>query len=61
MLEECVRKLELRELENRQRILRLEIDRANREKDRDLEKNLIGKYRDLIEREKKVKGEMHEQ
>lgn len=60
MLEECIRKLELKRLSDQLRVLRLEMDLAKREKDDSLEKNLMAKYKDLKDREKKLKGETHE-
>ncbi|HEX3035767.1 MAG TPA: DNA primase, partial [Thermodesulfobacteriota bacterium] len=59
ILKECVRKLELKGLEEKLGILRLKIDLAKQEKDENLENNLIREYRDLKEREKKIKGDMH--
>lgn len=59
ILKECVRKLELRGLEEKLGILRLKMDLAKREKDENLENSLIREYRDLKEREKKIKGDIH--
>ncbi|MER3446638.1 MAG: DNA primase [Candidatus Dadabacteria bacterium] len=60
MLKDCIRKLKLKRIEDEFIILRLEMDRARREKNTSLEEKLIREYRDLIEREKNIKGEAHE-
>lgn len=60
MLKDCIRKLKLKRIEDKLRILRLEIDRARNEKNVGLEETLIREYRDLIEWEKNIKGEAHE-
>ncbi len=60
MLKDCIRKLKLKRIEDKLRILRLEIDRARSEKNAGLEETLIREYRDLIEWEKNIKGEAHE-
>jgi DNA primase len=60
MLKGCIRKLKLKRIEDEFSILRLEIDRARKKGDASLEEKLIREYRDLIEREKKIKGEAHE-
>ncbi|MGE5444358.1 MAG: DNA primase [Ignavibacteriales bacterium] len=60
MLKDCIQKLKLKRIENEFSMLRLEIDRARKEKDARLEEKLIQEYRDLIEREKNIKGETHE-
>jgi DNA primase len=60
MLKDCIRKLKLKEIENGFSILRLEIDGARKKKNASLEEKLIGEYRDLIEQEKNIKGETHE-
>ncbi|MGH7889231.1 MAG: toprim domain-containing protein, partial [Thermodesulfobacteriota bacterium] len=56
MLRDCIRKLELRKLEDSLRVVRIKIDRAIEEKNFILEKQLIREYRDLVEQEKNVKG-----
>jgi DNA primase len=60
ILKDCIRKLKLKRIENEFSMLRLEIDRARKEKDVHLEEKLIQEYRDLIEREKNIRGETHE-
>lgn len=59
ILEECARKLELKRLEEKLGALRLKIDLAKRERDENLENSLIREYRDLKEREKKIKGDVY--
>lgn len=61
MLKDCIYKLKLKRIEDKFSILKLEIDRARKEKDTSLEEKLIREYRDLIERRKHIKGEMHEE
>jgi DNA primase len=60
MLKDCIRKLKLKKIEYEFSILRLEIDRARKGENGNLEEKLIQDYRDLIEREKNIKGETHE-
>jgi DNA primase len=56
ILEDCIRRLKLRRVEDDLRTLRLRIDQAIAEKDPVLEKRLIKEYRDLVEQEKNLKG-----
>jgi DNA primase len=56
MLKDCIRKLQLRGVEDRLRFLRLEIDRARAEKNDVQEKELIREYADLVGQEKNIKG-----
>ncbi len=56
MLRDCIRKLELRKLEDSLRVVRIKIDRAISEKNFILEKQLIREYRDLVEQEKNIRG-----
>jgi DNA primase len=60
MLKDCIRKLKLKTVGDRLSVLRLQIDRAKKEKNSSLEEKFIREYRDLIEQEKNIKGEMHE-
>jgi DNA primase len=63
MIEDCIRKIRLRKLEDRMRYLRLEIEQATNTKDDVLEKQLIKEYkecRELVEHEKSIRGEMYE-
>jgi DNA primase len=60
MLKDCIRKLRLKTLEDQLSLLRLQVDRARREKNNNLEEKLIREYRDLTEQEKSIKGETHE-
>ena len=63
MIKDCIRKIRLRELEDKMRTLRLEIEQATNTKDDLLEKELIKEYkecRELVEREKSVRGVVYE-
>jgi DNA primase len=63
MIEDCIRKIRLRTLEDRMRYLRVEIKQANNTKDDVLEKQLIKEYkecRELVEHEKSIRGEMYD-
>jgi DNA primase len=63
MIEDCIRKIRLRKLEDRMRYLRVEIEQATNTKDDVLEKQLIKEYkecRELVEHEKSIRGEMYE-
>lgn len=63
MIEDCIRKIRLRKLEDRMRSLRVEIEQATNTKDDVLEKELIKEYkecRELVEREKSARGVMYE-
>ena len=63
MIEDCIRKIRLRKLEERMRYLRVEIEQATNTRDDVLEKQLIKEYkecRELVEHEKSVRGGMHE-
>jgi DNA primase len=63
MIEDCIRKIRLRKLEDRMRSLRVEIEQATNTKDDVLEKELIKEYkecRELVEREKSVRGVIYE-
>lgn len=57
MLRDCLRKVKLRELENRLKLLRVRLDRAVKAGDHLLEKKLLGEYKNLVEEEKKIRGE----
>jgi hypothetical protein len=63
MIEDCIRKIRLRKLEDRMRSLRVEIEQATNTKDDVLEKELVKEYkecRELVEREKSVRGVIYE-
>lgn len=63
MIEDCIRKIKLRKLEERMRYLRVQIEQATNTRDDLLEKQLIREYkecRELVEHEKSARGGMHE-
>jgi len=63
MIEDCIRKIKLRKLEEKMRYLRVEIEQATNTRDDLREKQLIREYkecRELVEHEKSVRGVMHE-
>ncbi len=63
MIEDCIRKIRLRKLEDRMSYLRVEIEQATNTRDDVLEKQLMKEYkecRQLVEHEKSVRGVMHE-
>lgn len=61
MLMDCIRNIELRGLEERLRVLRLKIGKADGGVSPDLHDSLLREYRDLLEHENTLKGELYEE
>ncbi len=63
MLYECLRKLKLGKLEDKLRLLRMQIEHATSNNDEVLEKKLLNEYkkcRDIVEQEKLIREEVYE-
>lgn len=60
MLNHCIARLKLRDINEELVILRRKIGEAGKNRDHESEKILIKEYKDLVEKEKKVRGELYE-
>lgn len=60
MLNHCIARLRLRSINDQLLMLRKKIEESSRLNDSDSEKQLVMDYKDLVEREKKVRGELNE-
>ena len=60
IIQGCIGKLKLSKLDEKLKVLRIEIDEAIKEKDVQLEKKLLEEYRDLTKQKQRRKGEPYE-
>lgn len=60
MLNHCIARLRLRSINDQLLMLRKKIEESSKLDDSDSEKQLVKDYKDLVEKEKKVRGELNE-